>query len=155
MSVVPYPQTDKHINEHTHNYTPIETQHIINEPTVPYLQARCTNKTNMIKSPYSQPSQELVSIQFSSHKFRSIARFIQSQHMCNIFKHCKVYSCHSGDPLTWGPKSLIFVLAIFPQWRPSLKLDVWHFYLSRELEDQRLGFIIINKKWDFKLSKDQ
>ena len=132
----------------TRTNTRLETQQIINKPTVPYLQARCTNKTNMIKSPYSQPSQELVSIQFSSHKFRSIARFIQSQHMCNIFKHCKVYSCHSGDPLTWGPKSLIFVLATFPQWRPSLKLDVWHFCPTRGLEGQCLCLLIIREKWD-------
>ena len=51
MSVVPYPQTNKYINEHTHEYTPRKTQHIINEPTVPYLQARCTKQNEHNQEP--------------------------------------------------------------------------------------------------------
>ena len=82
MSVVPYPQTDKHINQHTHNYTPIETQHIINEPTVPYLQARCTNKTNTIKarihnlSENGDPHSSIATI-LEAHKLNTISTHAQ------------------------------------------------------------------------------
>ena len=51
MSVVPYPPTDKHLNKYTHQYTPRKIQPIINEPTVPYLQARCTKQDERDQEP--------------------------------------------------------------------------------------------------------
>ena len=38
-------------------------------------------------------------------------------------------------------KSLALVLVIFSQWHPSLRLDVWHFCATREIEGQRLGLL--------------
>ena len=51
MFVVLYPPTDKHINEHTYQYTSKKTQHIINNPIVPYLQARCAKQDEHNQEP--------------------------------------------------------------------------------------------------------
>ena len=73
--------------------------------------------------------------------------------MYKIFKHVKAYSCHSGDPLTLGPKSLALVLEVFPERRPSLDYDVWHFCPTQESEGQRQSLLVIwgkensNKDW--------
>ena len=83
----------------TRTNTPRKTQHIINEPTVPYLQARCTKRDEHNQEPiFTALARMEIHIvwqpQFWKHRvLNTISTHAQ-------FKHGIVYSCHSGDPLT-------------------------------------------------------
>ena len=85
MSVFPYPQTDKHINEHTHQSIPRKTQNIINEPTVPYLQARCTNKANTIKA-------RIHNLSKNGDPHSLVATILGASHALYNLNTCTIYS---------------------------------------------------------------
>ena len=113
MSVGPYPQTDKHISEYTHQYTPRKIQHIILN-----LQSHTYRLVAQTRQTWS--SSCIRGLSENEDPYSLIATTLEASHALYNLNTCTIYSSmlkHTRVTveihLLEGPKLSDLVLAVF------------------------------------------